>query len=274
MPDAAETFRAEWAFTVVSSLQVLACDLYRTEREQFAYAVKAFAARMTATESRAESLWLRSELDRISARAVRELRLTCGTCIRSCASRAPSAESVTVDWFDFRKSPRFLMQLWLVRFLHHFDRQYPCALPARAADLLRRPRPICGGIAGIARTLGVSVQVLRREFNRRYDLSPSAFHRRIQLRAGIRALRDAGLKVEAAAHRAGFESPASFYVALRSMTGLTLTELRSLPTPELVRLWEGPLQTEPAELYRRNLSVSNPHGTVCGTAPQAPRART
>ncbi len=154
-----------------------------------------------------------------------------------------------IEWHDMTRTPKFLVLLWLARILRSFDCRHPCAIPARAAAILKRPRPNAEGLTGIARALGTSPQVLLRQFERRYGLSPAAFHRRVRTRAGITALCE-GMKVEAAAWRAGFDSTASLYRALDTLVGLTPTDVRHIDIDEMERLWHGPLETEPAKLFR------------------------
>lgn len=69
-------------------------------------------------------------------------------------------------------------------------------------------------------------------------------------RGRIRALRDGISKVDAAARRAGFESAASLYRVLDAVVGLTPTDIRRLDDGAVMRLWSGPLETDPARLYR------------------------
>jgi len=244
-----DSFRTDWAYAVVTAAQRLVCDLFEAQREQFEAALRRFASSCPEAGTRVEALWLRNEIALTAERAAVHLHRSCSTCLAH--DRKQPARRPPVDWMDLRRSSRFLILAWLLSTLRIFDQTHDCALPIRAASILKRGRPSAHNLEAVASKLEIGPHTLVRRFEQRYGLSPAEYHRRVRARIGIRALRDGMLKVDAAARRAGFDSAASLYRVLHALVGLTPSDIRQLDETALIQLWDGQLQTDPARLYRQ-----------------------
>lgn len=245
----ASRFREEWALDIGARLQRLVGALLGAEREEFEEAFRAFARLLPEPIAIVEALWLRDKLSGFCSRAAADFHigqheyvslLRCGfTPLAGSASR----------WSGAPKSARFLVRLWVARYLTAFDGSHPVqSLPARAARLLRRSTGQMIQIDQLARKLGTSRPVLVRVFERRFGLTPKAYETRVRMRSIVVALRASDVKVECAALCAGYRGQGSFYKAFGRATGLTPLQIRAISHVDARVLLAGALEINPAAL--------------------------
>jgi AraC-like DNA-binding protein len=226
-------------------------DLFSASREGFEDAFRRLASTLRPAAGPVESIWLTEKLANVCWRAATTFHREqdCVKLNRGC--RLPPVYPFPVGWGVGRKTPQFLLRLWLSRFLKAYDGAHPEGLPLHAATLLRRKPTVWVTEFALARKLGSSPSVLCRRFQTRYGLTPKAYHTRVRVRAAIHHLRNSDLKVDAVARRAGYQNATNFYSALAALTGKTPSAIRQLETSELQDLLDRWLDIKPSTLIKR-----------------------
>ena len=244
--------RVQWHFDVITAMQRLANDLFGAPRECVEDAFIRFLEVVPRPDGEGESVALRKELVPFCSRAGHQIHRDQhhGPLKPSCGMRAVTDfESL---WTTGDKAPLFLLRLWLSRFLKALDVNHESGLPVREARVLRRTPNRCTSEDELARKLGCSRSVLLRRFYSRYGLTPKAYHSRVRIRAGVRALRVNSTKVDSVAFRLGYHGTANFYSALDRFTGLTPSAIRCLQESEVEVLFSTVLEINPARLLASN----------------------
>ncbi len=219
--------RADWSFAVATVLQRAACNVAFSNRDDFVDVIQALIADLP------DPVCLGDRGD--FARRLLEFSLRVGRMFHDRHHRDTPArcsfvpESISAIWFEPDRDPKELLRDWLACYLAVFNRAHPAPAAERAAKMIRdRPtQPLT--IDSLARAVGVSGSVLKRQFAREYAMSPGEYRSRVRLMIGIAALQDPHVKVCEAASRAGYRSTTSFNVALKNHLNLTPTQARRAP---------------------------------------------
>lgn len=103
----------------------------------------------------------------------------------------------------------------------------------RAAALIRKRAAHPIEVRKIARIVGCHETRLRRSFRARYNMCMREFHTRCRVARAIAMFAKGETKSVAVARSLGYQSDKNFYRALRSITGQTPTELKSMPERSL-----------------------------------------
>ena len=121
---------------------------------------------------------------------------------------------------------------WIVAFFTELDRTHPSTVAGRVAQLLNHDYKTRWSVPALGRRFRVPPTVLSRAFKQEFGLSIHAYQELVRLAMAMGDLR--GDKVEAVALQVGYHSKKDFYRAFKQVTGITVTDFRSL-TPDHAR---------------------------------------
>ncbi len=158
----------------------------------------------------------------------------------TCAYRWTKIDTA-VDWRDFDRTPSALLMAWVSEYLEEFAKSHEWPVSVRVARALRVSFNTPLNIGQLARSVGCARSGLSHSFKEAFGMSMGDYQTRCRIRPTINLLRIPESNVGEAAFTVGYRSTKNFYRALRSVTGMTPTQLRELSNEAADELLRGVL---------------------------------
>jgi len=225
------TFRPEWLKTVVARCQLFAGTASQpSDSGSIPELAASFLEAVPDAHVMAEDLALRSLLMDLAARWAAYLHerahpeLEAGTC--SFDTRQTLDPFITDRSQDSKK--RFLQ--WAHTFSMAFTRAHPVSVARRAEAIIRTQQCKSVDAVSLARIVGVSPRVLRREFRRTFAMPLVEYVQRDRLIRALEMMLEQPGKIEPIALQVGYASKKNFYKVFKKALEMTPTAFLRLPT--------------------------------------------
>ncbi len=221
--------RADWLGRTNAAVERLSDDLMATEVRTAAFLLQEFIEALEAPPDALHGAALATVLMDVCGRVVQALHeqnppvsCTCDATIWSHVSRFAS-------WRD--ADPRVAFRDWLDTFFAGVERDHPADSAVRGAQIIRRDPTRSWTLDLLAEAVQARPARLRREFQSRFGMRPSAYVHLTRTTRAVALLRTSA-KVEVVAWEVGYRSKKDLYAALGRWAGVTPTQLRSLSDDE------------------------------------------
>lgn len=225
------SIRRGWLDDVIRACQQIAGQSLLADREEARALLQSFADSLRPSSTPIEAVLLRSVLLDTAYRCGNALHERLHRQQRTVCPFNP-AEHLMPFWDAGGRSAVMAFRRWIVDFFTELDRTHPSTVAARVAQLLNHDYKTRWSVPALGRRFRVPPTVLSRDFRQEFGLSIHAYQELVRLAMAMGDLR--GDKVEAVALQVGYHSKKDFYRAFKRVTGITVTDFRSL-TPDHAR---------------------------------------
>lgn len=221
--------RADWLTRADAAVERLTDDLATIDVRASSFLIHQFLESLEPPPDPLHSAALSTVLIDVCARIVQALHdqnpiVPCG-----CQTALWSHVGRFAQWRG--NDPRVAFRDWLETFFAGIEREHPANSALRAARLVSREPSRAWTIETLAAAAGAKASTLRREFQERFGMRPSAYVHLVRVTRAVTLLRTAA-KVESVAWDVGYRSKKDLYAALNRWAGSTPTELRALSDDE------------------------------------------
>jgi AraC-like DNA-binding protein len=223
--------RRGWLDDVIGACQQMAGQSILADREEARALLQSFADSLQPSSTPIEAMLLRSVLLDTAYRCGHALHERLHRERRAVCPFEPATHLIHF-WNAGGDSAVTAFHRWIVGFFTELDRTHPSTVAGRVAQLLNHDYRTRWSVPALGRRFRVPPTVLTRAFKLEFGLSIHAYQELVRLAMAMGDLR--GDKVEAVALQVGYRSKKDFYRAFRQVTGITVTEFKSL-TPDHAR---------------------------------------
>jgi AraC-like DNA-binding protein len=225
------SIRRGWLDDVIRACQQMAGQTILADREEARALLQSFAGSLQPSSTPIEAMLLRSVLLDTAYRCGQALHERLHRERRAVCPFNPATHLIHF-WNAGGDSAVTAFHAWIVGFFTELDRTHPSSVADRVAKLLNHDYQTRWSVRALARRFRVPPTLLSRAFKQEFGLTIHAYHELVRLATAMEALR--GDKVEAVALQVGYHSKKDFYRAFKQVTGISVTDFRSL-TPDHAR---------------------------------------
>lgn len=216
-----------WLDRLIDDVQELSLAVVTEEQHDLPAVVRRFSERLeSAPDSLHQALFANLMLD-VCRHTFDSLHASLALDKCTCAAESWSRLAQFTRWYE--TDPRTAICAWTESFFLAYRRNHPPTVSTRAGAMMRLDPSRPWTIGSIARALGVTRRHLSTEFRSRFGVGPLDYLHLARISKVLIAL-DGPIKVEALALEVGYRSKKDFYRALRTLTGMTPTALRAMPS--------------------------------------------
>lgn len=223
--------RRAWLDDVIRACQQIAGQSVLADREEARARLQSFADSLRPSSTPIEGMLLRSVLLDTAYRCGHALHERLHRERRGVCPFNPATHLIHF-WSAAGDSAVTAFRAWVVSFFAELDRTHPPSAADGVAKLLNHDYTTRWSVRALARRFRVPPTLLSRAFKQEFGLTIHAYQELVRLAMAMEALR--GDKVEAVALQVGYHSKKDFYRAFKHVTGISVTDFRSL-TPDRAR---------------------------------------
>ena len=221
--------RSDWLRRADAAVERLSDDLTAIDVRTAAFLLQQFVEALEAPPDAVHGAVLSAVLMDVCGRVVHALHEQNPVVSCTCDATIWSHVSRFAKWRD--SDPRLAFRDWLDTFFVSVERDHPPDSAVRAAQIIRRNAARAWTLEALAEAAETRPARLRRDFQARFGMRPSAYVHLARITRAVSLLRSAA-KVEGVAWEVGYRSKKDLYAALSRWAGATPTELRALSDDE------------------------------------------
>lgn len=223
------TIRPDWVARTEEAVERLTDDLSTIDVRDGVHRLLLFVDLLEAPPDAVHGAVLSTILIDVCSRVVQLLHEQNPPTRCSCDATIWSHVGRFGQWRE--PDPRIAFRDWVQVYFAGLGQSHPTDIAVRAAHAIRREPARSWTIDLLADAVGGKAAALRREFQARFGLRPSAYVHLVRVTRAISLLRGP-TKVEAVAWEVGYKSKKDLYAALSRWADATPTELRALSDAE------------------------------------------
>jgi AraC-like DNA-binding protein len=247
----------KWAFEVVTLCQRAVLQAHAPDPGAFIDAIELLASRLPAPTNGAERIFLADRLREVTARTTWSWSDQSGNDQRGAFLPARSWPSGPV-----LDDPRSLLLAWLRQNISGLHTRIDLPPAVRAALEMRSTPGSSLNLDSLAASVRCSRSVLTRSFRKVLGVSVGQYLRRVRIRKAIVWLSTTQWSVGSIARLVGYRGTNNLYVALRSVTCLTPSEIRCASAAVIGELLDALLVPMARAESRRNSSAATSTAAV------------
>jgi methylphosphotriester-DNA--protein-cysteine methyltransferase len=222
---------------VVECLQKAANCAATMNRPAIESGLQELSSSLPIADGIAEHAVLNGLLLEFTLRCGRAIHTRCHAGYRFYACSFVPERTLAAFLQDGRSDPCLRLRDWIAEFFKTLNQAHPASIASRAADLLYREYSDRWTLESLAERVDTTPTKLRRAFDQEYSMSVREYARRLRVINALEQLRTT--KIESIAMDVGYHSKKNFYCALKQLTGLKPTAVRSLSSDDTLALISG-----------------------------------
>lgn len=221
--------RSDWLARTEAAVERLTDDLAAVDVRASSFLLQQFLESLERPPDALHGAVLSTMLMDVCARVVQALHdqnpaVPCG-----CQATIWSHVGRFAQWREH--DPRRAFRDWLDTFFAGVEQAHPIDSAVRAAQIIRRDPSQPWTIETLSAAAAARPAALRRDFQERFGMRPSAYVHLARVTRAVTLLRTSA-KVEGVAWDVGYRSKKDLYAALSRWAGATPSELRALSDDE------------------------------------------